>query len=509
MSRIVEIKESDLVDLIKTIIFEETEDQNDYYDLSPEQYYKLLRSVGNQAQAIPKLPMFKGKKIRVNGDLNLIGKPIKSLGEIMITGTLSISGTQIKSLEGVEYGVLGTYYGTPYAEEIERRKRQKERDDADQRRIDDEWNLNDTDNTGERANAVFRFMVNEGDIDELDEDEIEELKSLEQKLQELQDRIDVEEDPDLVDELTNDYDELQYDIDELKSKNNDVYGLIPLGSHYEMDTYRSIHPDADGHVYAVGTEYDADTSIQDYYDDMVDDLSNFSKDTLSYHIDGDDVAEYFEDMIREGIYDDPSNYDVRRDISGYQEQLIDDLKFDRVELQGELFLINYGIIPPLEFVVNRENNWEYKDGAGNKINLIANQDGSKTVLLNGTPTLKNPVYKDIDWDEMSENIAERISEIEDRFVDIEDDIETIKDNPEGDPDEDDVEREVEERLDEIKDDPIRWLDDYGMDYENFVDKRSLKEDLVNDADYGILANYDGTYDEININGTNYVVFRVD
>ena len=86
MSRIVEIKESDLVGLIKTIIFEETEDQNDYYDLTPEQYYKLLRSVGNQAQAIPKLPMFKGKKIRVNGDLNLIGKPIKSLGEIMITG---------------------------------------------------------------------------------------------------------------------------------------------------------------------------------------------------------------------------------------------------------------------------------------------------------------------------------------------------------------------------------------------------------------------------------------
>ena len=37
MSRIVEIKESDLVGLIKTIIFEETEDQNDYYDLTPEQ----------------------------------------------------------------------------------------------------------------------------------------------------------------------------------------------------------------------------------------------------------------------------------------------------------------------------------------------------------------------------------------------------------------------------------------------------------------------------------------
>ena len=79
MSRIVEIKESDLVDLIKTIIFEETEDQNDYYDLSPEQYYKLLRSVNYVAQAIPKLPMFKGKKLRVNGNLNLSDKQLEPL----------------------------------------------------------------------------------------------------------------------------------------------------------------------------------------------------------------------------------------------------------------------------------------------------------------------------------------------------------------------------------------------------------------------------------------------
>ena len=497
MSRIVEIKESDLVDLIKTIIFEETEDQNDYYDLTSEQYYKLLRSVNYQAQAIPKLPMFKGKKIRVNGSVNLNGKPIKSLGEITINGSLTIAGTQIKSLDGVKYDSLGAYYNTPYAEEIERRKKQKERDDADQRRIDDDWNLNDTDDTGEMAHAVFQFMVNEGDIDELDEDEIEELKSLEQKLEELQDRIDVETDADTVDELTNDYDELQYDIDELKSKNNDVYGLIPLigYSHYEMDTFKSIHDDTNGYTYGIGTEYEADRSLENYYDDMVDDLSNFDRNTLSYYIDGDEVAEYFEDTIREWIYDDPDNYDVTRYLSKSQENEIKELKV-------ELFLLNYGIIPPLEFVVNRENNWEYTDGAENKINFISNQDGSGTVLLNGTPTLKNPTYEDIDWDEMSENISDRI-------VDIDDEIETIKDNPDGDLDDSAVEKEVEEKMDEIKDDPVRWLDDYGMEYQQFVDVRGLKEQLVSDADYGTIASYDGTYDEIRINDTNYIVFRID
>jgi hypothetical protein len=138
-------------------------------------------------------------------------------------------------------------------------------------------------------------------------------------------------------------------------------------------------------------------------------------------------------------------------------------------------------------VVNRENNWEYTDGANNKINLIVNQDGSKTVLLNGTPTLKNPKYEDIDWDEMSENISERIS-------DIEYDIVRIKDDPDGDPDEDEVESALEDRLGEIKDDPISILDDYGMSYDNFINIKQLKDDLVGDADYDVISHYDGTYD---------------
>ena len=42
-----------------------------------------------------------------------------------------------------------------------------------------------------------------------------------------------------------------------------------------MDTFRSIHDDTNGNTYAVGTEYEADKSLETYYDDMVDDLSNF------------------------------------------------------------------------------------------------------------------------------------------------------------------------------------------------------------------------------------------
>jgi hypothetical protein len=246
MSRVVKITESNLIKIIKNIIKEQSEGDDEYYDITPEQYYKLLTSVGNQAQAIPRLPMFKGKRVRVVGNLDLNGKPIKSLGELTVTGKLSIPYTKIQNLNGVEYRYLGAYYNTPYAEEIERRRKQKEKNDADQRRIDDEWNLMDTDTEGEMAHAVFNYMVSEGQIDELSYPEVEELIGLKRRLKELEDRIEVETDADVVDELTNDYDELQYDIDQLEDRDNDVYGLIPDGTHWDMHEFRSIHDDTNG-----------------------------------------------------------------------------------------------------------------------------------------------------------------------------------------------------------------------------------------------------------------------
>jgi hypothetical protein len=510
MSRVVKITESNLIKIIKNIIKEQSEGDDEYYDITPEQYYKLLTSVGNQAQAIPRLPMFKGKRVRVVGNLDLNGKPIKSLGELTVTGKLNIPYTKIENLNGVDYGQLGSYYSTPYNDEIERRRKQKEKNDADQRRIDDEWNLMDTDTEGEMAHAVFNYMVSEGQIDELSYPEVEELIGLKRRLKELEDRIEVETDADVVDELTNDYDELQYDIDQLEDRDNDVYGLIPDGTHWDMHEFRSIHDDTNGNRYAVGTYAEADRSLNDYYGDMIDDMSNnFDRNTLSYHIDGDEVAEYFEDSVREWVYNDPDNYDIKRDLSSYQEKEIKELNSESEELNIELGLIRYGILPPLTFVVNKDNNWEFTDGEGNKINYELTSDNNHTVYINGTPTLKNPVYKDVDWDEVSDIIEERISEIEERLIDIPDDIEFIRDNPDGDPDDDDVDEKVDEILEEIKDDPVSWLDNHGIEYTNFIDKDSLKRDLIDESGYGVLSSYDGTYDEITINDNTYIVFRID
>ena len=62
---------------------------------------------------------------------------------------------------------------------------------------------------------------------------------------------------------------------------------------------------------------------------------------------------------------------------------------------------------------------------------------------------------------------------------------------------------------EIGYDPAGWLDNMGGDIADFIDTRELLDDLVRNGDYGDLNGYDGSYDTVNINGTDYVVMRID
>jgi hypothetical protein len=178
MKKIIRLSESNLIKLIKNII---TEDESENYELSPEQYMDLLKRVNNIAHAIPKLPQFKGKRIVVNGSLDLSKKPITSLGNIIVNGSLDISNTNVKSLEGVEVKGHMRYWSTPYEEVQKRIARQKLYNEAEERREENVWNLNDTDTEGEMANAAFQYAVSEGLLKALDDDEKQELIDLKNK----------------------------------------------------------------------------------------------------------------------------------------------------------------------------------------------------------------------------------------------------------------------------------------------------------------------------------------
>jgi hypothetical protein len=511
MKKVVRINENDLIGLIRNIIIEQ-DDNVEYEDFTPEEYMDLLKSVNYKAQAIPKFPDFRGKKIRVNGNLNLRGlKQISNLGELIVTGDLNVAYTNISTLEGVTVGRGLSYWDTPYAKELERRKQLALRREAEQRREDDEWNPNnpEIDDQGLMANAVFDYMVQQGEIDYLTDSEREDLRNLEKRMEELEERIQNEENPDIIDELDSERNDLEYDIDELKNKDNDVYGLLPEGTHYELSTFRSIHDGTNGDVYAVGTESEADDSIKEYYDEMVNDLNNFDKSTLSYHIDGDDVAEYYEDMIREWVTEDPENYDVSRETSRRQDKEIEELKNKKKSLEIESYLISSGARSPLtEEEVESLKYFKFTDYMDNV--LIVEWSENKWQIYQNGKKVELVTYEDEDEDgEHESDNDSRIEEIESEIEDIAVEIQDIKDEPDGDLNDDEVEEAVEDRLQQIKDDPISWLDEMGDQYENFVDRRSLLDDLVSDSDYGTISSYNGDYDEVNVNDSTFIVMRIE
>ena len=142
--------------------------------------------------------------------------------------------------------------------------------------------------------------------------------------------------------------------------------------------------------------------------------------------------------------------------------------------------------------------------------LVVEWSDDKWQIYQNGKKVDEVTYEDEDEDGEHESDNEsRVEEIENRSEEIDSEIQEIKDDPDGDLSDDDIEQVMEEKRDEIESDPISWLDDYGMDYDNFVNKGSLLRDLIDESDYSVISYYDGDYQEVNINSNTYIVFRID
>jgi len=514
MKKLVRLSESKLINLIKNIILENDEDN--YVEIQPEMYKKLLMGVNGNAQLIHNLPQFKGKKIRITGDLDLsdhkFREKITDLGDIRIDGVVDLSSTGIKTIKGITPSNHIRVWGTPYEKHLERLKRQREREEAQERREENEWDLNNGDTTGEMAHAVLEFMKDhDGSVKVLDDEDQEKLEQLRRKYKELEQKLEEEEDDEKSDDIVVEMDEVESDIDELMDEVHDVYDLVEDGGHYgDLTIFKSVNDTTYGQRYAVGTEDQFDEALKEYYQDWVDSPEHyFGSEQLERYINGDEVAEYFEDDVRNDIYESPESYDIEKTLSGSQEREIEQLEYERRSLLQEQFLIERGARSPLtEEVVESLRYFKFTDYMNNE--LVTQYDSNRWVIYQNGKEVEEIYYSDDDEDgEHEEENENRISEIEDRTSEIEYEIEEIKDNPDGDLDDDSVEEAVEDRLEEIRYNPVRWLDDYGMDYGPFIDKDEMLDDLVSDSDYGRISGYDDMYDYYTINQDRYYVVRTD
>ena len=109
-----------------------------------------------------------------------------------------------------------------------------------------------------------------------------------------------------------------------------------------------------------------------------------------------------------------------------------------------------------------------------------------------------------------ESTEEEIEEANERIEEIMDEIEDIKSDPEGEPTSDMVEDVVRGLVDGRMRDVSDVISELGLDLNDYIDIDQLIIDTIDtDGTGSALSPYDGSENEVNINGTWYYVYRVD
>jgi hypothetical protein len=333
---------------------------------------------------------------------------------------------------------------------------------AERRRQTNEWDIEDTDDIGLRANALFKYLVSIGELEELTPEIKTRIAEAERQLAQYQEQYDSQEnaneDTDLVDNIA----ALEVELDEYKEL-SDVYVLLPVQyGHYGLTQFENM---VDGTEWAVGDESEMEQSSREAVESLIDDIGieGFNPSFIENHIDEDGVESYIRDFFNHDVYDSPESYldDDDKEISSSQKQEIAELRQEEIELDTE--------------------------------------------------------RDELNSDDFEEDyIEQRTSEIETRLLEIQDEIEEINNNPDGDYDEEAIEKAIDDKVSEYTGNIESFVSNFiGIDYvqwirdHDFIDRDSFIESVVDADGYGISLNsYDGDVNEEVIDGRTYYIIRV-
>lgn len=440
--------------LIKRVLLEQT---NESLIIPASDYIAMLDEYDNLTQYVHKLltknPEDKGKKITIQGNLKLSNRDIEVIyGIDKILGNLDISNTNISNLGNIVVSGNVSDYGSPRQMIRIKRERQKKLNDAQSRRENNEWDLDnpDIDDVGIYANAAFDYFINENnDVKIKTPEDIEKLSQLHAKMEQLLEK-EKEYENDGKD-LTDVFAEIEVTEDEINELNDaiDIYNFIPEGSHYELTRFVIISNDEynDWEV-AVGTRGEAEDSLKSYFEEYVDNpVEYLGRDRLKYYIDEEAVAEYareFYDMdVRDSLesYFDSDDYELSEE----DQERLDDLNAELDEYRERL--------------------------------------------------------------EMYPDDSAEYEQIQDHIDDLENQIEKIEDSKEIS--EKQIEDKIDDLVSDVENNPEYFMQDFGLDVENYIDKDKLLDSLVDESDFGTLNGWDSTYDEVNVLGEYYVVMIIN
>jgi hypothetical protein len=337
--------------------------------------------------------------------------------------------------------------------EVEREIQQRDRRQAEaqrQRRLNAEAIVRKENNEWEDydlANALKEYLIDE------DEWEGEKKVDIEYDIEQMRDAM--ENDPEVLEdpsgekaqEYGEDLGNLEDDLENAES----VYDLIPTG--YDTNDYAEF--EYGGAEYLIATEDGADEYAYERVEQLIDDMGyqGFNPSFVESHIDGNLVADYFEDWFYEDVNEQPEDYldeDDDRELTKEGKDRIESLKEEIGEYQEQ---------------------------------LEETEDTTEEEELRGL-----------------------IEELEETIYNIETDDYYYEYTEEA------KENYVESRIQEVKDDPLNWLRDLGMEeqMDNFIDKDGFIEDVISSDGRGhTISNYDGEEGWVVYNNDYYYIYRMN
>jgi DNA repair exonuclease SbcCD ATPase subunit len=452
MKKRIQLNEKQLKQYIKRLT-EEVE--GEYYKISPEEYIELMKYGSYHGKAITKMKKFQGKPLWITGDLNLDSTPTDSLGNVAyVDGSLNISRTRVSSIEGIKVKGYVSDYNSPRERIREKQELNAKLGEQESLRDSDEWALEQGDETGEKAHALFDNLVNTGEIDPLSEDDNEKLIILRRKLQDLEREYEeLDDNDDRVLDIQDSIDETQSEIEELEENNVDVYMMYahPRYRHYGLQQFEVLIPGFKDREYTVGTEEEMNDAALQYAKSYIDDVGpgGFNESFIEDYLDVDAIVNMAEEDYEYQIRDYPDSYfsDSDYELTYEQEQRIEQLEsqIEDLEMQQN------------ELDTDRE-----------------------------------------DYDELYEDFQNHIDALQEELDSIEVDTE---------PTEEMVENKVAELVRDVRRDPLDYLKNYGLDFKEYIDEDALAQGLVDSDGWGVMNSYDGDYDSEEVNGVTYYIMR--
>jgi TolA-binding protein len=453
MSRKLRLTESELYNVIKKII-KETEDE--YYRISPEDYLDVMRYASYNGNVFRKMKQYGGKPLYITGDLDLGGKDVKDIGPIAyIDGSLDIRNTKVGDLGGLQVKKYISDGGSPRERIRERQELNAKLGEQESLRDSDEWALEQGDETGEKAHALFDNLVNNGEIEPLSEEDIEKLTILRRKLQDLEQEYEgLDDNDERAYELQETIDETQTEIEELEENNADVYMMYASRyTHYGLQQFEVLISGFKDREYTVGTEEEMDAAALQYAVSYIDDVGadGFNESFIEDYLDVDAIVRMAEEDYEYQVRDYPEGYfsDEDFELTPEQEERIEQLESQIEDLNQQR----------LELDSDDENYYDYDEDLENQIEVL----------------------------------QEELDSIE---VDTE-------------PTEDMIDNKVYELVRDVKRDPLDYLRNYGLDFKEYIDEDALAQGLVDSDGWGIMNSYDGQYDTEEVNGITYYIMRVN